>query len=380
MNNNHHLSRDEIFPRVEEHPANEDHLKTCEQCNELVNILKHARDISHNLKPDDEWVHPSTLQLSETITKIYENSISGQEAANFINHVESCSLCFNYVAMTVEEALTPVPENVLQEIKVYNDISLAEMVLKKIPPEQTIFQKILKKIKKSFEKIIDEIGVLIIPKPDQPRSVFSPAIRIAVPVSLVAAIAFTIFFLPTAPSAYVYDNDPPFPYRSGFRSASSSIDEDRDYTKFHNDFPSAAMVYMDSDYENYIRRMANLESIAFDLKTKPLKKDKLDEIRDFYFYLGVSHFALSRSETRDLAPEQRVEHNRKAVQFLREAQSISKANILKMKDRDVYFLGLSYGFGSKPDSAILHFMTLDSTSSYYQEGLKLTEEWSNSGS
>ena len=132
MNNNHHISWDEIFPRVSKHTANEDHLKTCEQCSELVNILKLAREISHSLKPDNEWLHPSTLQLSETITKIYENSISGQEAANFINHVESCSLCFNFVAMTVEESLIPVPDEVLEDIKVYSDISLAEKALQSV--------------------------------------------------------------------------------------------------------------------------------------------------------------------------------------------------------------------------------------------------------
>ena len=177
MNNNHHISWDEIFPRVSKHTANEDHLKTCEQCSELVNILKLAREISHSLKPDNEWVHPSTLQLSETITKIYENSISGQEAANFINHVESCSLCFNFVAMTVEESLSPVPERVLEELKAYSDISLAEMVLKESPPEPTIFQKILSRIKKSLDKI-KEGGFVPIPEPRPvPGSIKGPWVR-----------------------------------------------------------------------------------------------------------------------------------------------------------------------------------------------------------
>jgi hypothetical protein len=168
MNHIHHISQDEIFPFVRKDAARKDHLKNCEKCSELVNILQHARKISKNLKPEPKVSHLSTLQISETITRIYDDSISSQEAANFLNHIESCSICFNFVAMTVEESLSPVPEEVLEEIKAYSDISLAKLALQAPPkPKPSVLSQFLKtvhgKFKKSFKKEKSE-GTFPIPK------------------------------------------------------------------------------------------------------------------------------------------------------------------------------------------------------------------------
>lgn len=171
MSHNNHISQNEIFPLSRKNRTIQDHLKECQQCSELVNILRHARKISKNLKPEGEASHPSTLQLSETITQIYECSISPQEAANFIHHVESCSQCFYYVVMTVEEALSPIPDAVLAEIEAYSDISLAEKALQAAPaPTPSRLSKSLKtvqeKMKKSGEK--KEGGALTIPQSVRP--------------------------------------------------------------------------------------------------------------------------------------------------------------------------------------------------------------------
>ncbi len=387
MNNNHHISRDEIFPRVSEHTANEDHLKTCDQCNELVNILNHARKISKDRKPDGErGGHPSTLQLSETITQIYDDSISAQEAANFINHVESCSLCFNYIAMTVEDSLSPVPENLLQEIKVYNDISLAEKVLNR----KSVFQKVLEKIKKSAKKLKDDIGSIVIPEPEyrdplmgtgamRRRPVLGQAIRIAVPVSLVAMISFIILIhMPTGPTPFTYDHGVPFDYMaSSFRSTSATAGENSEFQTFSNQFAAAISDYMLLDYETFVTRTENLQSAARSLEAKPLEKKQLSTLRDYYFYLGVSHFALSRSETRDLTDEQRTAHNINAIKYLKEAQSISKTNSLMKIDRDTYFLGLAYGFGGQKDFGILQFTEIEVESNFFKKSSVLSEKWSS---
>lgn len=133
MNHNIHISHDEIFPLSSKNRPIQNHLKGCEHCRELVNVLRHASKLSKNLKSDKDRSHPSTMKLSETITQIYDGSISPQAAANFSNHVESCSQCFNYVAMTVEESLSPVPEKVFKEIEAYSDISLADKALEAAP-------------------------------------------------------------------------------------------------------------------------------------------------------------------------------------------------------------------------------------------------------
>ena len=389
MNNNQHISRDEIFPPVSKHTTNEDHLKTCEQCSELVNILKHAREISHNLKPDNEWLHPSKLQLSETITQIYDDSISSQEAANFISHVESCSLCFNFVAMTVEESLSPVPERVLEELKAYSDISLAEMVLKEIPPPDPLFKKLLRNIKKIIKKVKDDLGSIIIPEPTQasdpamglpipqPRPVFGPAIRIAIPVSLVAAIAFAIFLIPTEPSAYVYDDKMPYPYtRSTFRGGSETTYENTQYQTLREQFIHGIIAYLSYDYNNAIHILKTAESSVDELVQKTNDEKILSEIRDYYFYLGVSHFALSRSQKLDLAADIRADNRSEAIKYLSKAGELAQIYNLGRTDSENFFLGLAYGFDKQRDLAVEQLLRVNAESRFYDNSVDLIKNWS----
>lgn len=352
----------------------ENHLKKCQRCNEIVNIKNYLQQIAGRTKPTENKSHPQRSDLHEKISRIYDSSLTKQEAADFLHHISSCSQCFEYVGFVLEDSLTPVPEEIEKQIDSLTNVSLADMVLSEVPPQESLFKKILSNIKKSVEKIKEAI----LPPYSQPQPGSVWAIRTGMPITLVAAIALAIFLLPTEPSAFVYDDDPPFPYsRSGFRGTSVPIGQDPNYIKFHNSFSSAAIVYMELDYENYIRRMANLEPIALDLKTKPLKKEQLDEIRDFYFYYGVAHFALSRSEIHDPRNEQhKAEHSENAILNLKEAQSVAAANGLAQLDRDTYFLGLAYGFGGQRENAVSQLQQIERGNHRFEEAVKLIEEWS----
>jgi hypothetical protein len=110
------------------------HLNHCQRCREFVDILKEAKQIAGRTKPDTSVSHSSRLILSETISQIYEQSLSPKQAANFLSHVQSCSQCFAHVALVLEESLSPLPENMEEELAGYANISIAEQALKLAPP------------------------------------------------------------------------------------------------------------------------------------------------------------------------------------------------------------------------------------------------------
>lgn len=140
------------------------HLKKCQRCDEIVNIKNYLQQIAGRTKPIKNKSHPEISALRDNISRIYDSSLTKQEAADFLHHISSCSQCFEYVSFVLQDSLTPVPEEIEEQIAELTDISLAEMVLNEVPPQESLFKKILSNIKKSLEKIRD------IPVP-QPRPV-----------------------------------------------------------------------------------------------------------------------------------------------------------------------------------------------------------------
>ncbi|MFQ5864373.1 MAG: tetratricopeptide repeat protein [bacterium] len=137
-----------------------EHLKSCSRCSEIIEIIKDAQQFAGQTKPDSELGHPSRLYLNETITRVYDQSLSAQEAANFLHHLETCSQCFNYVELVLEDSLTPLPENVEQELALYSKISIAEQALGLVPSHSvpTVrWQKIWGKVKSISAGILEPV-------------------------------------------------------------------------------------------------------------------------------------------------------------------------------------------------------------------------------
>ncbi len=153
------------------------HIKECQRCNEIVNIKNYLQEIASGTNPDENKSYLEDSDLDDIISRIYDSSLPKQEAADFLSHLSSCSECFEYVGFVLEDSLTPVPEEIEEQIAELTNISLAEMVLNEIPPQESIFQKVLSKIKKSAEKI-KEGGFLPVPEPQPlPVSIKGPWVR-----------------------------------------------------------------------------------------------------------------------------------------------------------------------------------------------------------
>ena len=70
------------------------HLKKCQRCSEIVNIKNHLQQIAGRTNPAENKSHPEISDLHDSISRIYDSSLSRQDAANFLHHISSCSQCF----------------------------------------------------------------------------------------------------------------------------------------------------------------------------------------------------------------------------------------------------------------------------------------------
>ncbi len=349
------------------------HLKKCQRCSEIINIKNYLQQIAGRTKPVESESHPDTSDLDDSIARIYDSSLSKQEAADFLYHISSCNQCFEYVSFVLEDSLMPIPEEIEQQIAALTDISLAEMVLKEIPPQESIFQKILSKIKKSADKI-KEGGFVPVPEPQPGPSL---AMRIAVPVSLVAAIAFAIFLIPTEPPAYTYEHEVPHFYtRSTLRGGSETTYENTQYQTLREQFIHGIIAYLSHDYNNAIHILKTAESSVDELVQKTNDEKIFSEIRDYYFYLGVSHFALSRSQKLDLAADIRADNRSEAIKYLLKAVRLAQSQSSDKRDREIYFLGLAYGFEGQYGNAIEQLQMIKAESQFYDNSVDLIEKWS----
>ncbi|MFQ5823287.1 MAG: tetratricopeptide repeat protein [bacterium] len=157
-----------------------EHLNQCQKCSELIEIIKDVKAFAGRTKPDADLNHPPRIDLAETITRAYEQSLSPKEAANFLSHLETCSQCFNYVGLVLEDSFSPLPENIETELEVYSNISIAEKALELIPsqPSKTTIKLniIWEKMKSIFSGVFEIIKQ-------------KPAPRLAFVVILIIGIA-----------------------------------------------------------------------------------------------------------------------------------------------------------------------------------------------
>jgi len=131
---------------------NEPHLKKCDRCRELSDVLMYARKTAARQPKVKTHTHPKKADLTEAIAKLMVEASSAKEAANLIGHLSSCSRCFNYIESFFEEALSPLGENVEDELRMYAGISIAEQALAMRPPKSSW----LAQLKDWIKKIIPE--------------------------------------------------------------------------------------------------------------------------------------------------------------------------------------------------------------------------------
>ena len=211
----------------------------------------------------------------------------------------------------------------------------------------------------------------------------APKYAFAVPLVIVGVLVFytQVSKNKNIAALYVYDHDMPYPYDGGLRAGSQLPEEQRFYYPFINNFKLGMSDYVGRDYRQAIQTFKNIE-LAAQMLTQELQPERqtdeklLRELRDYYFYFGLSHLAVARSRIKPPDPAEKTQHLQAATQYLARADSLARLQTpAEENEREAYFLGLAYGFGGKLDSARVWLNRINSNSSFYQKSAPLIKAW-----
>ncbi len=217
------------------------------------------------------------------------------------------------------------------------------------------------------------------------RNLLEPPIRIpryafVIPVVIIA-IVFSVLIYRTAIKRvgddyyYVYDDEAPYQYDlSSLRGIPLDLEDDSLFHSFDSRFKFGISYYMDNDYPRAIGTFESLVPAIPVLQAKTESQELKSQIRDLYFYLGLSHLAFSRTRKLDLSQDIRTQHLNDAVGYISKADSLVQLDNLKGGDRENYFLGLAYWLEGKKDLASMKLKNISPNSDFYEESVKLIQK------
>ena len=211
----------------------------------------------------------------------------------------------------------------------------------------------------------------------------SPKYAFAIPLMIAGIFLLynQIFKSVNIEETYVFDQQVPHAYISGLRGAPQSPEENPIYYSFISNFRLGMSDYVGHNYRQAIQTFKKIEPVAQRLMQE-LRIDRqtdeklLRELRDYYFYLGLSHLAVARTRIKPPDAAEKTQHLQAATQYLARADSLARLHpAVEENDRETYFLGLAYGFGGKLDSARVRLNRINSNSPFYQKSVPLLKAW-----
>jgi hypothetical protein len=146
---------------------------------------------------------------------------------------------------------------------------------------------------------------------------------------------------------------------------------------FYDDFLAGMLEYKDLRYVRTIQILKTLQATADKLQGRTTDKEILALIRDYHFYLGISHLAISRSEQIDIDEKTKQLHLEDAIQELSHSTTLAMNNSLHSIDRDRFFGGLAYGLAGQKDVAVEELNAIDPSSPFFGKSNELISKWSN---
>ena len=148
--------------------------------------------------------------------------------------------------------------------------------------------------------------------------------------------------------AYNFDNQVPYPYsQSSLRGNSDYSQNASEYDNFVTQFQTGISYYLSWEYENAINIWENMDSSAKYFTNQPDNQKFLTAARDYYFYKGLSHLALSVSQKIKLNNQIRISHRDAAIFYLLKADSLANVYKLEEINRESSFIEKAYSIGGK---------------------------------
>jgi hypothetical protein len=319
---------------------------------------------------------PETFhEVEEMLEGFFSGKAGDEKAQQFLDGLVTSPQFYQRLlaklkVVAPQMASDEIPE--MSQIRIESDEEILEKVIagangKTLPAFDNNFARVMPNLLANLGKFID--GVF-----RKPRLAFAFALMLAVVSITVWQVEKNRYGLD---EAYSYDTKVPYPFVSGWRGPSSSAADEALFHSFVNAYKLGMTNYVVCDYAGAINVLEKWDSFAAGLLPKfAHNKNVLLEIRDYSFYLGVSHFALARSQRAKPAPEEKTQHLKSAIRLLARADSLARTQQVEDNDREIYFLGLAYGFGGQPDSAVARLRQIKPESDFYNDSSILAKAWS----
>jgi len=258
----------------------------------------------------------------------------------------------------------------------FQELQLKEEAVAIIKDEgQSIFAKYLKsksiKTKKSVHLDIFRLPQILPEK--LPAFVFASVLII---ITLLGSYYFINKIDSRLEYQFNFDNKLPYDYaQSSMRGESENSGYNVLFNIFNNRYLAGISDYINHDYSSAIASWNKVESIASDLENKTTDRELLLAVRNYYFYLGVSHLAISVSQKNRVSAHVRGTHNAVAIHYLSKADSLSNQYQFKNNDRETYYIGMALGLSGNKEKAFEILRELTTKSIFYEEANELIKRW-----
>jgi len=306
--------------------------------------------------------------MEEMLLRFFAGNAGDDEAQLLINGLVASPQFYQRLMAKLEQIAPPDETPDMEHIKVRTDEELLAQIKAGAAMEARNEAAIVRARSTAtiWERLRDWFkAILRVPR---------PAFAIPLMIAGIFLLYHQFFKSGNIDDAYVFDEKVPYAYGSGLRGASPASEEDMLFDAFESNFKLSMSDYVVCNYPGAIEILKNLKTVAG--RIKPVDKRRMNLLRDYYFYFGLSHFALSRSRRFELTAEGKKQNAQSAIQYLARADSLALALHLEENDRETFFLGLSYGLGGQRDSALVRLHRIKPKSDFYAESFKLIQEWS----
>ncbi len=360
--------------------CNPDTLEKFRSLRQEENTVRLLLDMIDNLKqistPQENKIsNDSTVTFSDvenTISTIQAGMVESEYAQKTLNRLIHSPVFFErfYIKLnqiaSVMNPTSDLPE--LQEVAIKTDEKiLEEMGVFKLTDKTSILSE-FEKIKQYIKNLLNNISEWYY---FQPKYAYS--ISTALAAVLIIVFIYGDFLKKDPFESYIYTNSVPYEYDiSSLRGVTEDLHPDPLLESFKNQFKQGISDYVVRDYIQTIQVLEKLEPIATEIEDKSKNKESIRWIRELYFYLGVSHLALGRNQ--GFGKVDIEKHLLKSIQYLLHAKSLISKHDLDRNEREIYFLGLVYGFSGNTKSAIEQFEKIEFSNDYYKESQELIQE------
>ena len=309
-------------------------------------------------EPAHDNIPQTFFGIEQLLLRIYAGNATGEEATQMLNGLQKSPIFYRRL-LTKLEALAPTAAweetEAFAGVKMKSDEEVLALVREISQPaaSQPSFGAWLWQAAVAFF-----VGVFQAAAQALDFLVGHRAIAVGVPLLLIAAFTLTKLqdepFVPLLPS-------PPTSLRAALPETNA----------FRRDFKEAMSDYALKNYTKALITLESLQPVAATLYKHIDSTSHATLLRDYYFYSGISHFALS------LEAQNQNEHAEQGIAWLMRADSLVQAQQMANSDREIFFLGQAYGFNGEYEKAKELLQRIESESSYFDYQKKLSSKWFN---